>query len=239
MDGALLNDFRNYAMNHLGISSMQLYYWNQLQENIYSNKMLAMPSSPKASMTPYIIEEMEKRGVQMDIFSRLMMDRIIWLGGVVNDNMSSVVVSQLMWMNQQAPKEDITIYVDSPGGSVKSGLSIVDTIDYISPEVSTVNMGMAASMGSILLGCGTKGKRASLKHSKVMLHQVSSGAQGNVNDMKISLEEALKYNTELFRLLGEYTNKKPAQVMKDADRDFWMDADEALAYGIIDEVIGI
>lgn len=238
MESRLLEDFRNYAMNHLGISGMQLYYWDKLQENIYSNKMLAMPSSPKASMTPYIIEEMEKRGVQMDIFSRLMMDRIIWLGGVVNDNMSSVVVSQLMWMNQQDKNSDITIYVDSPGGSVKSGLSIVDTIDYISPDVQTVNMGMAASMGSILLGCGTKGKRASLKHSRVMLHQVSSGAQGNIQDMEINMVQSKKYNEELFRLLGQYTDKDPEEVKKDATRDFWLDSEEALAYGIIDEVIG-
>jgi len=232
----LLQDFNNYAIHHLGVSSMQLYYWNKLQENIYSNKMLATPAS--GSMTPYIIEEMEKRGVQMDIFSRLMMDRIIWLGGVVNDNMSSVVVSQLMWMNQQDPKSDITIYVDSPGGSVKSGLSIVDTIDYIEPDVATVNMGMAASMGSILLGCGTKGKRASLKHSRVMLHQVSAGAQGNVQDMEITLRESVKYNEELFELLGSYTDKNPKDVMKDATRDFWLDAPEALEYGIIDEIIG-
>jgi len=173
----------------------------------------------------------------MDIFSRNMMDRILWVVGVVNDNMSTVVNAQLMWLDQQDPTEDILMYIDSPGGSVKSGLSMVDVINYIDCDVSTVNIGMSASMGSILLGCGTKGKRASLPHSKVMLHQVSSGAQGNVNDMQISLNEAMKYNDELFRLLGDYTDKKPAQVKKDATRDFWLGSEEALKYGIIDEVI--
>lgn len=215
-------------MNHMGISSMQLHYWDKTQDGLYD---------PRASMTPYIIEEFDRRGVQMDIFSRMMMDRILWTVGVVNDNMSTVVNAQLMWLNQQDKTEDVLMYVDSPGGSVKSGLSMVDTINYIDCDVSTVNIGMAASMGSILLGCGAKGKRAALPHSKVMLHQVSSGAQGNVQDMKISLEEAIKYNDELFELLGEYTEKKPEQVKKDATRDFWLSADEALKYGLIDEVV--
>ena len=167
----------------------------------------------------------------------MMMDRILWVVGVVNDNMSTVVNAQLMWLNQQDKTRDVLMYIDSPGGSVKSGLSMVDTIDYIDCDVSTVNIGMAASMGSILLGCGKKGKRAALPHSRVMLHQVSSGAQGTVSDMQISLNEAVKYNTELFELLGEYTDKEPKQVIKDATRDFWLNAEEAKAYGLIDEVI--
>jgi len=222
------NDFENFAINHMGVSGMQLHYWDKTQDRLYG---------ANASMTPYIIEEFDRRGVQMDIFSRNMMDRILWVVGVVNDNMSTVVNAQLMWLDQQDPTEDILMYIDSPGGSVKSGLSMVDVINYIDCDVSTVNIGMSASMGSILLGCGTKGKRASLPHSKVMLHQVSSGAQGNVNDMQISLNEAMKYNDELFRLLGDYTDKKPAQVKKDATRDFWLGSEEALKYGIIDEVI--
>jgi ATP-dependent Clp protease protease subunit len=172
----------------------------------------------------------------MDIFSRMMMDRIIWLAGPVNDRMSTVVQAQLMFLDNLETK-DITLHVDSPGGSVKSGLSIVDVMDYVSSDIITINTGMAASMGSILLGAGTKGKRYSLRFSRVMLHQVSSGAEGNIQDMRISLQEAEKYNELLFGLLGQYTDKDPKQVMKDASRDKWLSSEEAKAYGIIDNII--
>ena len=171
----------------------------------------------------------------MDVFSRLMMERILWVAGVVNDAMSTVVQAQLLYLDS-IDDGDITMYVDSPGGSVKSGLSMVDTMNFITSDVATMNTGMAASMGSILLGAGTKGKRSSLPNSKVMLHQVSSGAQGHVKDMEISMAETKKYNTKLFGMLSEYTGKTPEQVLIDADRDLWLDADEALEYGIIDEV---
>ncbi len=192
---------------------------------------------PNASLTPYILEERELRATQMDIFSRMMMDRIIWLAGPVNDKMSTVVQAQLMFLDNLETK-DITLHVDSPGGSVKSGLSIVDVMDYVSSDIITINTGMAASMGSILLGAGTKGKRASLRFSRVMLHQVSSGAQGNIQDMEISMAEAKKYNDLLFGLLGKYTNKDAERVKEDAKRDLWLNAEEAEAYGIIDKVIG-
>jgi ATP-dependent Clp protease protease subunit len=211
----------------MGISSLDFFYWEQLQERLYG---------PQASLTPYILEEREMRVTQMDIFSRLMMDRIIWLAGPVNDRMSTVVQAQLMFLDNLDNK-DITLHIDSPGGSVKSGLSIVDVIDYVSSDIATINTGMAASMGSILLGAGTKGKRSSLRFSKVMLHQVSSGAQGNIQDMRITLKESEKYNEILFGLLGEYTNKDPEQVKLDATRDLWLTAEEAKEYGIIDDVI--
>ena len=223
----LTNEFRDYAIKHMGISSMEFYQWEQMQERLYG---------PQASLTPYILEERELRATQMDIFSRLMMDRIIWLAGPVNDRMSTVVQAQLMFLDNLEVK-DITLHVDSPGGSVKSGLSIVDVMNYISSDLVTINTGMAASMGSILLGAGTKGKRYSLAHSRVMLHQVSTGAQGNIQDIEISIAEGKKYNTELFRLLGEYTDKDPAQVLADTNRDMWLNADEAKAYGIIDGII--
>jgi ATP-dependent Clp protease protease subunit len=187
-------------------------------------------------LTPYILEEREMRVTQLDIFSRMMMDRIIWLAGPVNDRMSTVVQAQLMFLDNLETK-DITLHVDSPGGSVKSGLSIVDVMDYVSSDIVTINTGMAASMGSILLGAGTKGKRYSLRFSRVMLHQVSSGAEGNIQDMRISLQEAEKYNELLFGLLGQYTDKDPKQVMKDASRDKWLSSEEAKAYGIIDNII--
>jgi ATP-dependent Clp protease protease subunit len=223
----ITNEFKEYAIKHMGISSMDYYYWEQMQDRLYG---------PQASLTPYILEEREMRVTQMDIFSRLMMDRIIWLAGPVNDKMSTVVQAQLMFLDNLEVK-DITLHVDSPGGSVKSGLSIVDVMDYISSDIVTINTGMAASMGSILLGAGTKGKRYSLRFSKVMLHQVSTGASGNLQDVRISLAEGEKYNEILFGLLGKYTDKDPKQVMLDATRDLWLTADEAKAYGVIDDII--
>jgi len=224
------SEFKNYAMNHIGISGMQFHYWDKMQETLYGNIQVS------GSLTPYILEEREMRVTQMDIFSRLMMDRILWVAGPVNDQMSTVVQAQLMFLDN-VEERDITMHVDSPGGSVKSGLSMVDVMNYIASDVSTINTGMAASMGSILLGNGTKGKRYSLKHSKVMLHQVSSGAQGHVEDIKISLSEAIKYNDELFTMLGDYCGKTKAQVLKDCNRDNWLTADEAVKYGIIDGII--
>jgi ATP-dependent Clp protease protease subunit len=223
----IVNEFRDYAVKHMGISSLAFYQWEQLQERLYG---------ASASLTPYILEEREMRVTQMDIFSRMMMNRIIWLAGPVNDRMSTVVQAQLMFLDN-LEKKDITLHIDSPGGSVKSGLSIVDVMDYINSDIATINTGMAASMGSILLGAGTKGKRSSLRFSRVMLHQVSSGAEGNIQDMRRSVAESEKYNDLLFELLGEYTNKDPQQVMKDADRDLWLNAEEAKAYGIIDHII--
>lgn len=221
------SEFRDYATKHMGISGLQFHYWEQTQERVYG---------PSASLTPYVLEERELRVTQIDIFSRMMMDRIIWLAGPVNDRMSTVVQAQLMFLDNLEIK-DIVLHVDSPGGSVKSGLSIVDVMNYVASDIVTINTGMAASMGSILLGAGTKGKRNSLSFSKVMLHQVSTGASGNIQDIRISLLEGEKYNELLFGLLGEYTDKDPKQVMEDAQRDLWLTADEALAYGIIDGVI--
>ena len=223
----ITDEFKNYAIKHMGISSLEFHYWEQTQDRIYG---------AQASLTPYILEEREMRVTQMDIFSRLMMDRIIWLAGPVNDRMSTVAQAQLMFLDNLEVK-DITLHVDSPGGSVKSGLSIVDVMNYISSDIVTINTGMAASMGSILLGAGTKGKRYSLTHSRVMLHQVSTGASGNLQDIRVSIAEGEKYNTELFRLLGQYTDKDPAQVLIDTNRDMWLSSEEAKAYGIIDEII--
>ena len=225
------SEFKNYAIKHMGVSGLQFHYWETLQSSLYDNVQVG------GSLTPYILEEREMRVTQMDIFSRLMMDRILWVAGPVNDQMSTVVSAQLMFLDNLDEGRDIIMHVDSPGGSVKSGLSMVDTMNYIASDVMTINTGMAASMGSILLGNGEKGKRFSLPNSKVMLHQVSAGAQGHVEDMKISLEQAVKYNDTLFTMLGEYCGKTKAQVIKDCNRDNWLDAKEALKYGIIDGVI--
>jgi ATP-dependent Clp protease protease subunit len=204
--------------------------------NIGSNNVDMYAKHIQGSMTPYILEEREMRVTQMDIFSRLMADRLLWVAGPVNDQMSTVVQAQLMFMDTTSDA-DITMHIDSPGGSVKSGLSMVDVMDYIKCDIRTINTGMAASMGSVLLGAGTKGKRMSLKHSTTMLHQSSGGFSGNIQDAKVDWAEWQKVNKELFNLLGGYCGKKPEQVMNDATRDFWLNAEEALEYGIIDEIV--
>jgi len=214
-------DFRKYAMSDHNISSLNMdYYENQI----------------KGSLTPYILEEREMRVTQMDIFSRLMRERLLWVAGPVDDRMSTVVQAQLMYLDS-IDSLDITMHIDSPGGSVKSGLSMVDVMQYIKSDIKTVNTGMAASMGSVLLGAGTKGKRSSLRFSKTMLHQSSGGAVGNIEDAKITMREWEKTNKILFELLGEFCGKDPEQVTKDSERDFWLSAEEALDYGIIDEII--
>jgi ATP-dependent Clp protease protease subunit len=204
--------------------------------NVGSNTVDMYAKHIQGSMTPYILEEREMRVTQMDIFSRLMADRLLWVAGPVNDQMSTVVQAQLMFLDTTS-SEDITMHIDSPGGSVKSGLSMVDVMEYIKCDIRTINTGMAASMGSVLLGAGTKGKRMSLKHSTTMLHQSSGGFSGNIQDAEVDWAEWQKVNKELFNLLGDYCGKKPERVMKDATRDFWLNADEALKYGIIDEIV--
>ena len=211
------NEFEKYAKSEFGLTTQDMY-------------------DVKSSMTPMVIEEREMRAVSMSVFDRLMMERIIWCAGPVNDRMSTIVQAQLMFLDSIG-SEDITMHIDSPGGSVKSGLSIVDVMDYIKCDIRTINTGMAASMGSVLLGAGTKGKRSSLRFSKVMLHQSSGGADGNIQDARISMVEWEKTNKILFELLGGYCDKTADVVMKDSARDLWLSSDEALDYGIIDEII--
>jgi ATP-dependent Clp protease protease subunit len=213
-------EFKRFAKSE-GISSSKLnYYENQIQ----------------GSMTPYILEEREMRVTQMDIFSRLMMDRLLWVAGPVDDNMSTVIQAQLMFLNSNS-NDEIKMHIDSPGGSVKSGLSMVDVMDYIDCDIRTINTGMAASMGSVLLGAGTKGKRMSLRFSRTMLHQSSGGFRGNIQDAEIDWAEWQKINEVLFELLGEYCGKTAEQVKNDASRDLWLGANVALEYGIIDEIV--
>lgn len=214
-------DFQNYYVKHLGKGSLDLHYYNNHLEN---------------SITPYILEERELRATQIDIFSRLMRDRLLWVSGPVNDQMSTIVQAQLMFLDS-TDKLDITMHIDSPGGSVKSGLSMVDVMDYISCDIRTVNTGIAASMGSVLLGAGTKGKRSSLRFSRTMLHQSSGGAVGNIQDAEITMKEWVKINDTLFQLLGKYCDKDPEQVKIDSTRDLWLDSQQALDYGIIDEIV--
>ena len=213
-------DFSLYAKD-LKVTGSQLDYYNKQIGN---------------SLTPYILEERQMNVTVMDVFSRLMMERIIWVAGPVNDNMSTIVQAQLMFLDS-IDNNDITMHIDTPGGSVKSGLSMVDVMDYIDSDIQTINTGMAASMGSILLGAGTKGKRGSLRFSRTMFHQSSGGFRGNIQDAEIDMGEWKKLNNQLFDLLGDYCDKPAEVVMKDASRDMWLSADEALKYGIIDKVV--
>ena len=215
------NEFKSFYTKHLYKPSSHLDYYQQQIES---------------SMTPYVLEERELRATQIDIFSRLMRDRILWVAGEVNDNMSTVVQAQLMFLDSTGAQE-ITMHIDSPGGSVKSGLSMIDVMQYIKSDIRTINTGMAASMGSVLLGAGTKGKRSSLRFSRTMLHQSSGGFRGNIQDAEIDMKEWKKINETLFDLLGEFCGKPGKQVMKDASRDLWLSSQDALDYGIIDEII--
>lgn len=215
-----VNDFQKFASSKK-VSSLNLHYYNKRLED---------------NLTPYILEERSMNVTVMDVFSRLMAERIIWVAGPVDDNMSTVVQAQLMYLNS-IDNNDITMHIDSPGGSVKSGLSMVNVMDYVVSDIRTICTGYAASMGSILLGAGTKGKRCSLEDSEIMLHQSSGHAYGNIQDAEITMNWWKKKNDRLFELLGKYCNKSAEQVMKDASRDLWLSSQEALEYGIIDEVI--
>jgi ATP-dependent Clp protease protease subunit len=215
-------EFKSYAKSE-GISSMDLHYFE---------KGLELENG----LTPYILEEREMRVTQMDVFSRLMRDRIIWLSGPVNQNMCDIVQAQLMFLASQE-KKDIKMYINSPGGSVINGLGIVDVMRYIDSDIQTINLGMAASMGSILLSSGTKGKRSALNFSKVMIHQVSSGASGHVADNRISQMESEKYNYILFKMLAENCGKPFDEVLESARRDNWLNSQESLDFGLIDEII--
>ena len=218
-------DFKKYALDK-GVSSLNMHYFEKNLEN----------SVPEASLTPYILEEREMRVTQMDIFSRLMRDRILWVSGVVNQQMCDVLQAQIMYLDSIA-KQDIKMHINSPGGSVLHGLGIVDLMRYVNSDIETINVGLAASMGSILLSSGTKGKRSSLNFSRVMIHQVSSGAQGHVADNRISQMESEKYNYILFKMLAENSGRDFQYVLDAARRDKWLNSQEALDFGFIDEVI--
>ena len=189
------------------------------------------------SLTPYIIEERQLNVAQMDVFSRLMMDRIIFLGTGINDQVANIVQAQLLFLESADAKKDIQIYMNSPGGSVYAGLGIYDTMQVVAPDVATICTGMAASMGAVLLCAGTKGKRSALKHSRVMIHQPMGGAQGQASDMEITLQEILKLKKELYEIIANHSGQEYDKVEHDSDRDYWMTSEEAKAYGMIDEVL--
>ncbi len=212
------NEFRKYAIKHRGINS--LYYDDYAK-----------------AMTPYIIEERQLNVAQMDVFSRLMMDRIIFLGTGIDDQIANIIQAQLLFLESTDPKKDIQIYLNSPGGSVYAGLGIYDTMQYIAPDVATICTGMAASMGAVLMCAGTKGKRTALKHARVMIHQPMGGAQGQASDIEITAREIQKLKKELYEIIAKHSGQDFAKVEADSDRDYWMIAEEAKAYGMLDEVL--
>ncbi|WP_179317448.1 ATP-dependent Clp protease proteolytic subunit [Winogradskyella undariae] len=189
------------------------------------------------NLTPNIIEERQMNAVSMDVFSRLMMDRIIFLGTGVNDQVANIIQAQLLFLQSVDAAKDIQIYINSPGGSVYAGLGIYDTMQFVKPDVATICTGIAASMAAVLLCAGQKGKRSALKHSRVMIHQVSSGTQGQLSDMQIALKETIRVKEELYEIIANHSGNTLEQVEKDSDRDYWMRSPEALKYGMIDEIL--
>lgn len=190
------------------------------------------------AMTPNVIEErIERNLLAIDVFSRLMLDRIIFLGQPVTDTVANVINAQLLFLESADSDKDIYIYVNSPGGSVYAGLGMYDVMQYVKPDIATVCTGMAASMGAVLLTAGTKGKRVALPHARVMIHQPSSGAQGQASDIEIAVREVLKLKKELYQIMSEHTGQTPEKIWEDSERDKWMIAEEAKEYGLIDEVI--
>lgn len=222
------DEFMKYATKHLGMSSMHL--------EKYAEK--ATPTIPNIQgFTPNVIEERQMNIVGLDVFSRLMMDRIIFMGVPVNDYVANVIQAQMLFLESTDPKRDVQMFINSPGGSVISGLGIYDTMQYISPDVGTICTGMAASMGAVLLTAGTKGKRTCLYHSRVMIHQPLGGMQGQVADMEIYYKLIKEQQKALYDILAYHTGQDYDKIEKDCDRDNWMTAEEAKKYGLIDEVL--
>ncbi|MBP5170829.1 MAG: ATP-dependent Clp endopeptidase proteolytic subunit ClpP [Bacteroidales bacterium] len=216
------NDFRKFAVNHLGMNGQALDDYARVADNYIS---------------PTIIEERPLNVAQMDVFSRLMMDRIIFLGTQIDDYTANVVQAQLLYLDSADPGKDISLYLNSPGGSVYAGLGIYDTMQFVSSQVSTICTGMAASMAAVLLVAGEKGKRYALKHSRVMIHQPMGGMQGQASDMEITVREIQKLKKELYQIIADHSGQPFEQIEKDSDRDYWMSSYEAKEYGMIDDVM--
>lgn len=216
------NEFYKYATKHCGINSLALEKYTSTVTNYIS---------------PTIIEERQLNVAQMDVFSRLMMDRIIFLGDEINDYVANIIQAQLLFLESSDPKRDIQIYVNSPGGSVYAGLGIYDTMQFISPDVATICTGIAASMAAVLLCAGAKGKRSALKHSRIMIHQPMGGMQGQASDIEITAREILKLKKELYDIIATHSGQPFDKVWADSDRDYWMTSQEAKDYGMIDEVL--
>jgi ATP-dependent Clp protease protease subunit len=216
-----MKDFDRYAVKHAGISSLNMYRYTSMIEN---------------SITPYILEERQLNVQPLDVFSRLMMERIIFLGTPIFDEIANIIQAQLLYLDSIDTK-DLQIYLNSPGGSVSAGLGIYDTMQIINSDVATICTGMAASMGAVLLAAGKYGKRSALPHSRILIHQPLGGAEGQASDIEIAAREIMKTKRELYKILSHHTGQSIEKIEKDSDRDYWMTSDEALQYGMIDEVM--
>ena len=217
------------------MASTEFDKFARLERGINSNTMDDYKSTVNAYLNPIIIEERPLNVAQMDVFSRLMMDRIIFLGVGINDDVANIIMAQLLFLASVDPAADISLYINSPGGQVTSGLAIYDTMQLIEPAVATICTGMAASMGSVLLCAGEKGKRSALPHSRVLIHQPLGGTQGQASDILIAAKEIEKTRTELFNIISKHSGQPYEKVAKDGERDFWMTVDEAKSYGMVDE----
>ena len=217
------NDFRNYAVHHLGMNGLAI--------DQYANSITS------SYISPTIMEERQLNVTQMDVFSRLMMDRIIFLGTQVDDYTANVIQAQLLYLDSADPGKEISLYINSPGGSVYAGLGIYDTMQFVQSDVSTICTGMAASMAAVLLVAGQKDKRFALKHSRVMIHQPMGGIQGQASDIEITSREIIKLKQELYNIISEHSGQPYDKVYADSDRDYWMTSQEALEYGMIDKVL--
>jgi len=221
------DEFRKYAVHHLGMSSSNLDRYEKLAQ-----------SDPSIwNMTPNIVEERQMRATVIDVFSRLMADRIIFLGTPVDDYIANVITAQLLFLESSDSKKDIIMYINSPGGSVYAGLGIYDTMQYVNPDVATICTGLAASMAAVLMAAGSAKKRSALPHARIMIHQPLSGMQGQASDMEISLRQTLEVKKDLYNILSKHSGQKFEKIEKDSDRDYWMRAAEAKEYGLIDEVL--
>jgi len=230
------NEFENYAMKHMGISSLALHRYNAAMTN--NQKIIGFNAAgPVVAMTPNVIEERKMNAIALSVFDRLMADRIIFLGMPIDDMVANVVNAQLLFLESVDPERDISIYFNSPGGSVYAGLGVYDLMQYVSPDIVTVNTGIAASMAAVLLCAGAKGKRSALKHSRTMIHQPSSGMEGTMSDIEISLKEGLKLKKELYEIISVHSGQDFKKVEKDSDRDCWMTSYETKQYGLIDNVL--
>jgi len=216
------DEFRKYAVKHRGLNGLAVDQYTSMTSNYIS---------------PTIIEERQLNIATMDVFSRLMMDRIIFLGVPIDDYVANIIQAQLLFLESSDAAKDITIYLNTPGGSVYAGLGIYDTIQYIRPDVATICTGMAASMGAVLLCAGTKGKRTALKHSRILIHQPMGGASGQASDIEITAREIQKLKKELYEIIASHSSQTYKKIWKDSDRDYWMTAQEAKDYGMIDEVL--
>lgn len=234
-----MTEFQKYATRHMGVSSLALHQYMAASNHHITSGYANIGSvvAPVTNLTPNVIEERSLNVSVLDVFSRLMMDRIIFMGYPVDDQVANIINAQLLFLESTDANRDIYLYINSPGGSVYAGLGMYDVMQYVKPDVATVCTGMAASMAAVLLAAGAAGKRSALPHARVMIHQPMGGAQGQASDIEIVAEQIVKLKRELYEILAKHSGQDVEKIHKDSDRDYWMRSEEAKAYGLVDEVL--